>query len=111
MAKNYKGPISPITCAAPANVTSGQVLLVGDLLCVAQATALSTEDVAFESVGVFECPAATSQAWTILAKLYWDDTAKVFTTTASGNTLRGHAAAVKGSSAALGLVRLTGHVV
>lgn len=41
--------------------------------------------------GVFKVAKAASQAWTQGALVYWDDTNKVFTTTASGNTLAGFA--------------------
>lgn len=38
-------------------------------------------------------PKPGSQAWTIFASIYWDDTNKVFTTASSGNTLCGYATA------------------
>lgn len=47
---------------------------------------------------------ATGEAWTMGAKLYWDDTAKKFTTTATANTLCGYAAAPAASADTTGSV-------
>ena len=60
--------------------------------------------------GVYTLPKTTSQSWTEGVKLYWDDTAKSFTTTSSSNTLAGCAAAAAGSSDTTGSVRLNGAV-
>jgi predicted RecA/RadA family phage recombinase len=50
----------------------------------------------------------SAQAWTEGAKIYWDDTAKNFTTTSGGNTLAGVAAAAAANPSATGKVRLDG---
>jgi predicted RecA/RadA family phage recombinase len=51
-----------------------------------------------------------SQAWTVGALVYWDNTNKRFTTTASGNLLAGCAAeaASSGAGVTTGVVRLNG---
>ena len=51
-----------------------------------------------------------SQAWTAGAKVYWDNTTKLVTNVASGNTLVGVAALAVGSGAdeTIGRVRLNG---
>jgi len=56
--------------------------------------------------GVFKVAKATSQAWTQGAIIYWDDTAKNFTTTSSGNTAAGYVFEPAGSSDTTGIVKL-----
>jgi len=106
VAKNYNGPISPITIVAPATLTSGTPVLVGGKLCIPQTDAASGADVAVELVGDFTIASATSQAWTQFQAIYWDDTAKNCTTTVGSNTLVGTAAQPKLAAAATGRVRL-----
>ena len=108
--KNYVQSGDVITVPAAADVASGQGHLVGSLFGIAQAAALSGADVPLVTQGIFEHAKTSAQAWTVGAKLYWDDTAKVFTTTASGNTLVGAAAAAAANPSATGLVLLDGAV-
>ncbi len=97
-----------ITMAAPANVTSGEGVVVGGLFGVATATVLSGADVELLVEGVVSLPkAAGSISPGVL--LYWDNTNKRATTTASGNRPIGyHAgkAANAGSADAAILVKL-----
>lgn len=87
-----------IDAAAPSGgVISGTAYLIGALLAVAIVTAAEGETVAFRVTGGVDLPKA-SGAITQFAKLYWDDTNKRLTTTASGNTLVG----VAGKPAASG---------
>ena len=51
-----------------------------------------------------DAPKATGEAWTMGQKLYWDNTAKKFTTTATSNTLCGYAAAPAASADTTGSV-------
>lgn len=108
---NYLGSGDPITVPAPSGgVVSGLVYLLGTLIAVAASTAAEGVLVAFKTTGEFRVPKAASQAWTVGAKVYWDDTNKVFTTSASGNTLAGVAVEAVGSGAGetIGKVRLDG---
>ena len=108
MAKNdvQRGKI--ITLTAPAGgVVSGNMYKVGQLLVVAQVTAAATEPFSCDTEGVHELPKATG-ALTEGALLYWDDTAKDLTATASGNQLAGVAVAAAGSGDAVCLCRLNG---
>jgi predicted RecA/RadA family phage recombinase len=50
----------------------------------------------------------SAQAWTAGALVYWDDTAKLFTTTSTSNTLAGVAVAIAANPTATGRVRLNG---
>lgn len=108
--KNFKQPGDMVTVAAPANVASGAGVLVGSLFGIATNTALSGADVEIKRTGVFEHAKNSAEAWTVGAKVYWDDTNKVLTTTATSNTLVGVAAAVAANPSALGTVLLDGAV-
>jgi predicted RecA/RadA family phage recombinase len=107
--KNYIQPGDRLAVIAPANVSSGAGVLVGSLFGVALATAISGAEVQIATEGVFDLVKAGSQAWTVGARIYWDDTAKACTTTASTNKLIGVAVAAVGSGAGetVGRVRLT----
>lgn len=111
--KNFKQQGDNLTLPAPYDVASGGGALIGSVFGIASVTALSGVAVAFVRVGVFTLPKPGSQAWAVGAKLYWDNTAKNVTTTSSGNTLIGAAAAAVGSGAGetSGDVLLTGQVV
>jgi predicted RecA/RadA family phage recombinase len=102
-----------MTYVAPAGgVTVNVPLLIGSLLVIPRNTAAAGALVDVDTTGVFSVTKADSQAWTIGAKIYWDDTAKNFTTTATANTLVGSAAEAVASTAGLttGKVRLNGTV-
>lgn len=87
------------------DLTSGQAFLLGALLAVATTDIADGATGAVAVRGVFNIPKA-AQAFTQGAKLYWDDTNKVVTTTASGNTLCGVAAAAAASGDATGAVHI-----
>lgn len=109
MARNFLQPGNKLDLTAPSGgVVSGTVYLIGTLLVVAQGTAAQGETFTGMVEGVFTLPKATGQAWTEGAKVYWDNTAKNFTTTSTSNTLAGVAAAAAGSSDTTGSVRLDG---
>ncbi|OWJ69826.1 hypothetical protein CDV50_16025 [Haematobacter massiliensis] len=106
--KNYKMPGENITLPAPAAVLSGQAQLIGVIFGVAQFDASAGETCVYVRRGVFVLPKTSAQAWTAGVKIYWDDTNKVATTTASGNTLIGAAAAAAANPSAAGDVLLDG---
>mgnify|MGYP006283970171 CR=1 FL=1 len=108
--KNYVQPGNTITLTAPYAVTSGDGLLVGAIFGVAAGDADSGATVETALVGVFDITKIGSQAWTVGAKVYWDDTNKRCTTVATDNTLVGVAveAVAGGASDTIGRVRLNG---
>ena len=110
--KNYVQSDETIVVLAPYDVASGAGALVGSLFGVAVNAALSGAKVPLKTRGVYTLVKADSQAWTVGAKIYWDNTAKNCTTTATSNTLIGCATAAVASSAGLvtGTVRLNGTV-
>ena len=97
--KNFIQPGDVISVTAPANVAAGAGVLVGSLFGVAVNTALAAAAVEVATRGVFDLVKAGSQAWTVGARIYWDDTAKNCTTTASTNKLIGVAVVATGAGA------------
>lgn len=108
--KNFVQAGDQITVAAPAAVSSGQGIQVGQLFGVALNDADSGSDVVVKTGGIFDLTKIGSQAWTVGAVVYWDNTNKRCTTVATGSLLIGAAVeAVAGSaSATTGRVRLNG---
>jgi len=106
--KNYVQSGDIVTVAAPYDVVSGAGALVGTLFGIAQTDAANTVVVALVTRGVFDLAKTSAQAWTVGAAIYWDDTNKVCTTTASGNTLVGKALVAAANPSATGRVRLNG---
>lgn len=91
-------------------VTSGLPVLIGSLLVVPVTDADAGELFAGETTGVFSVVKPGSQAWAEGEKVYWDDTAKKFTTVDTDNYACGVAVEAVGAGAGLttGKVRLDG---
>ena len=105
--KNYEQHGDTLDLTAPSGgVVSGAPVKIGGQVVVPQVSATEGKTFAAKTTGVFRVAAATSQAWAECVTVYWDDTNKVFTTTASGNTKSGHSAAAKLAASAEGLVKL-----
>ena len=86
--KNYVQPGGAIDITAPAALTSGQGLLLGNLFGVVEGDAASGTAAVLQTEGVVILKKATG---TINAgvRVFWDDTAKRVTTTAASNTCIG----------------------
>jgi predicted RecA/RadA family phage recombinase len=111
MATNFIQPGDSLDIPAPSGgVVSGSAYLIGAIVLVAQTTAAQGVTATFRTHGVWRLPKATGAAWTVGAILYWDNTAKNFTTTASGNTKAGYAAKAAASGDTFGEVALNGVV-
>jgi predicted RecA/RadA family phage recombinase len=108
MATNYIQPGDTLELAAPYDRTTGQGALVGSIFGVALGTVASGASGRFATRGVWTLPKTSAQAWTVGAKIYWDDTNKRCDTTASGNTLIGVAVAAAANPSSTGTVRLNG---
>src|SRR5579885_2814703 len=108
--KNFVQDGEIVVVPAPYALASGQGAKVGQLFGVAVADAAQNADVPLKTCGVFDLPKVGSQAWTVGALVYWDDTNKRCTTVATGNLLIGAAvAAVDGGvGSTTGRVRLNG---
>lgn len=105
--RNYIQPGENITLDSPADLLSGAGVLVDKLFGVANGDAATGTPVVLSTVGVFDLRKTTANDITVGAALYWNDTAKEVTTTASGNTKVGVAIAAK-SGAGTVATRLNG---
>ncbi len=105
-----RGDVLDLT--APYAVASGAGFLVGSIFAVAQSAAANGAAVSGLTVGVVDLAKTDSQAWTVGARIYWDDTTKLCTTAAAAgaNKLIGVAVAAVAGTAGLivGRVKLTG---
>jgi len=89
--KNYVQHGDTLDLIAPTGgVLSGKPVKIGGQVVVPQVSAAEGAVFTAKTTGVFTVAAASGQAWAALVTVYWDDTAKAFTTTASGNTKCGH---------------------
>jgi len=105
--KNFVQPGNSLDLIAPSGgVVAGAPVKIGLIIAVPAIAAAVGATFAGHVTGVFDVAAATSQAWTQGALVYWDDTAKNFTTTAGSNQKAGYAVDAKLAAAAVGRVRL-----
>lgn len=87
--KNFVAPGKVMEFTAPSGgVVSGTAVLIGTLLVVAVDTIAQTLKFRGLAVGAVD-HAKADQEWTEGLKIYWDNSAKKMTSTASGNTLVG----------------------
>ena len=105
MAKNFIHEGDVLNYTAGANIASGQFVLIGTIGGVAIGAIANGATGAVRVKGVFSVPKA-SGAVTQGAKLYWDATNSVLTTTSSGNTIVGVAAAAAQSGDATAQILL-----
>jgi predicted RecA/RadA family phage recombinase len=108
--KNFIQPGNVIPVIAPYAVTSGQGVLVGSLFGVAAYDAAQGAQVEIAREGVFEVAAVTADTPAQGAKIYWDNTARKLTTTATNNTLVGATTVAKGGAETVARVLLDGVV-
>lgn len=107
--KNFVQHGDTVTITAAANITSGQLVNAGVLVGVAGTDALSGEQVAIKTTGVFELPKTSAQAWTVGAAIYMIPASGLCTTaTTAGNILIGCAIEAAANPSATGIVRLNG---
>jgi predicted RecA/RadA family phage recombinase len=105
--KNYVQEGDVITLTAPYDVDAGEGMLVGSLFGIATTDGASGAEVeAYIGEGVFDIDKVDAQAWTQGASIYWDNSAKLVTTTSSGNTFVGFAVRIEANPTSTGRVRL-----
>jgi predicted RecA/RadA family phage recombinase len=80
--KNFVQEGKTITVTAPANVTSGQLVVTGSIVGVAAFDAVSGAEVEVTVEGVFELPKVATDAIAQGDKLYWDSGQAKLTKTA-----------------------------
>jgi predicted RecA/RadA family phage recombinase len=87
--KNYVQAGDVIAVVAPYAVASGAGVLLGALFGVAAYDAANGATVDIKRKGVFDITALTADTGAVGTKVYWDNTNKRLTVTASANTLVG----------------------
>ncbi len=100
-----------LTFTAPTGgVVAGTGVMIGNQLVIPRTTAAQTLPFDGDVTGVHSHAKTASQAWAEGQAVYWDNTNKVFTTVATGNTRAGIAVEAVGSGAGetTGKVRLNG---
>jgi len=105
--KNFIQSGTVVPLVAPADVSSGDGVLVGSLFGIAATDATAGASVACKLECVFELPKAAEDV-SQGADLFWDDAAKNLTTTASGNTLVAKAITAAGTGVPTVRARLNG---
>lgn len=93
MTTKFVQPGEVIDYTAGANIASGQVVLMGARIGVALKAIANGETGPMQVTGVFNIAKLSTDNMAQGALLYWDNTNSRLTTTASGNTLAGFAAA------------------
>lgn len=106
--KNFVQPGDVLTVTAPADVASGDLVVVGSLFGVASASAKNGDAVEICAGGVYDMPKVSAQAWSQGAPLYWDPASKLVTSVAGSLTKIGVAAVAAANPSAIGRVRLNG---
>jgi predicted RecA/RadA family phage recombinase len=105
--RNYVQDGKALDLTAPTGgVVSGLVYKIGSIICVAAVTVAAGALFAAYTEGVYDIVSDTGVAWAEGDLVYWDNTAKVFTKTATSNTKAGVAVAAKTSGATTGRVKL-----
>lgn len=105
--KNFVQEGDVLTLIAPYDVDAGEGMLVGSLFGIATTDGASGAEVeTYIGEGVFDIDKVDAQAWTQGASIYWDNSAKLVTTTSSGNTFVGFAVRAEANPTATGRVRL-----
>ncbi len=110
MAANHiqRGEAMPWTNSTGAAVSSGDVVLVGDRVCVALGDIADGASGQLATCEVFELTKEASLAIDQGVDVYWDAVNKVITTTATANTLAGCAFAAAAAADATVQVKLNG---
>lgn len=108
MATNYKQPGSVLDLAAPYDRTTGEGALIGAIFGVALSTVLNTVTGQFKTDGVWSLAKTSAQAWTVGAKIYWDNTNKRCDTDSTVGMLIGTAVEAADNPSSTGVVRLNG---
>lgn len=93
MTNRYIQPGEVLDYTATSNISSGQVVLMGARIGVALTAIPNGTTGSVQVTGVFNLPKLSTDNVAQGQLLYWDNTNSRLTTTASGNTLAGYAAA------------------
>lgn len=108
MATNFVQPGKRLTLTAPYARNSGQAAKIGSIIAIALQTLANAASGEWALTGVWDVDKNSAEAWAVGDAIYWDNSAKNFTTTSSGNTKAGVATAVAANPSSTGRLRLNG---
>lgn len=108
--KNFLQNGITVTLLAPYALLGGQGFQVGTLFAVASSDAAISAEVEGNTNGIYRLAAVPADVIAVGAKVYWDNAAKLVTTTVAANILIGCAVAAKAGAATTADVRLNGTV-
>jgi len=106
--RNYVQRGDTLTLTAPAEIMSGDVVIVGSIIGVANDDADDGGPVDLDTVGVFRLPKVSALAIMAGDTVYWDSAAKLVNKTASANTKLGVATEAAANPSPHVAVRLNG---
>lgn len=107
MAKTYVQEGNHLDVVAPAGgVVSGTAYVIGDIFGVALTTAAAGEWFVLDVEGVHQLPKTSGDVMAQLVRVYWDNTAKRVTVTATSNRAIGVAAKAAGAGVTQAEIRL-----
>jgi predicted RecA/RadA family phage recombinase len=106
--KTFVQPGLSVFLPMPYDRTSGQGVLVGALFGVVAVDALSGVSAEVAVSGVFDITKEAPLVIAVGARVFWDNTNKRVTTTATGNVAIGHAVVAAASADTTARVRLSG---
>lgn len=106
--KNFTQEGDTLSLTAPYEVASGAGMLIGSIFAVATSGAANGAAVeGFVGPGVVSLAALSTDTGTVGALMYWDNTNKRLTATASGNTKVGVLTVAKANGETTATVRLS----
>lgn len=105
---NYTNSGETVSAVAPYAVASGGGALLNKLFGVAVKDYAQDEEGEFVTKGCFNLPAVSADTASAYALAYWNNSTKLVTTTATGNTLIGCFTAAKINGATTVNIRLNG---
>ena len=106
--KTFVQPGLSVLLPMPYDRTSGQGVLVGALFGVVAVDVLSGASAEVAVNGVFDITKEAPLVIAVGARVFWDNTNKRVTTTATGNVAIGHAVVAAASADTTARVRLSG---
>ena len=106
MATNYVQDGLQLTLTAPEPVSSGAVVIAGNIAGVALGSASAGQPVDVAVAGVWELPKVGAQILSLGEPVFWDSAADLVTETAAGNVRIGTVVKAAGAGVATVNVRL-----
>ena len=106
--KNFIQPGNTVTVTLTAAASSGDVVIVNNLVGIAATDGANGDDIEIQVTGVFELPKTSANTPGQFALAYWDTSAGEVTTTSTDNTLIGVFTEAYGSGTTVANVRLNG---